>query len=64
MDFRGISAAFVGRATQAPVNEHNSIPLSLCLLSERASDLIQAAEIQGSIWRDSAKAGGERHSRR
>lgn len=48
-----------GHETQAPVHEHNSIPQSLCLLSERASDLIQAAEIQGSIWEDGAKAGGE-----
>lgn len=63
MYFRGILAASVGRETQAPVNEHSSIPQSLCLLSERASDLIQAAEIQGSIWGDGTKAqrhkGGE-----
>lgn len=49
----------MGRETQAPVHEHSSIPQSLCLLSERASDLTQAAEIQGSIWEDGAKAGGE-----
>ena len=59
MYFRGILAASVGHETQAPVNEHSSIPQSLCLLSERASDLIQAAEIQGSIWGDGTQAGGE-----
>ena len=45
MYFRGILAAFVGREIRAPVNEHSSIPQSLYLLSERASDLIQAPEI-------------------